>query len=104
MRFCVGFKQLDHKNYSNRTRVESNKQEKYSRKKDDVFEQLHQEVTKVGVGRDIVILGNLNSRTETRTSSRVIGQSGKNVVNDNGHKLIRFYEQNELNVMNGFSP
>lgn len=70
--------------------------------KNDFFEKLHLEITKIDKTRQIIILGNLNSRTGKKQHNKVIGQYGEDFVNDNGMRLITLCEQNEMKITNGY--
>lgn len=71
-------------------------------KKDELFEQLSFEITKIGHSREIVLLGDLNARTGRKSGDRTVGQFGEDTTNDNGLRLISMAEQNELKILNGF--
>ena len=72
--------------------------------KEEFFEQLNDEITKIGTSRDIVVLGDLNCRTGRASDSKVIGRYGEDVCNDNGWRLINVCDQNNLRILNGFYP
>lgn len=72
--------------------------------KNEFFEQLHQQITNIGDTREIIILGDMNSRTGSKTRDDVIGQYGEQTVNDNGQRLITLCRQNDLRITNGFYP
>lgn len=73
-------------------------------KKNEFFEQLHREITNIGDTREIIILGDLNSRTGSKVQDKVVGQYGEQTVNDNGQRLITLCEQNDLKITNGYYP
>ena len=70
--------------------------------KDQFFEELDEEVVKVGSGREVLVLGDLNGRTGSRVNSKIVGPFGEVTVNDNGSRIIDVCEQRELKVLNGF--
>jgi len=70
--------------------------------KDKFFESLHCEINKISGTREIIILGDLNSRTGMKQHNKVVGQYGEPTKNDNGCRLITLCEQNELKITNGF--
>ena len=72
--------------------------------KDRFFEQLHQVISTIGSSREIILLGDLNSRVGKQEQSKVVGKHGENILNENGKKLIEVCEQNELRILNGFYP
>lgn len=70
--------------------------------KDQFFEQLNDEVLRVGRTREVIIMGDLNGRTGRRNGSKVVGPFGEEAMNDNGARIIDMCEQNELKILNGF--
>lgn len=70
--------------------------------KDDFFEQLNDEITKIGTSREIIILGDLNCRTGRENNNVVVGRHGEETRNENGTRLISICEQNNLKILNGF--
>nr|XP_018913711.1 PREDICTED: uncharacterized protein LOC109041749 [Bemisia tabaci] len=70
--------------------------------KDQFFEELDEEVVKVGPGREVLVLGDLNGRTGSRVNSKIVGPFDEVTVNDNGSRIIDVCEQRELKVLNGF--
>lgn len=70
--------------------------------KDGFFEKLHSEIANIGRSREIIILGDLNSRTGKKQHNKVIGQYGEETINDNGNRLIALCEQNDMKITNGF--
>ncbi|XP_030767213.1 craniofacial development protein 2-like [Sitophilus oryzae] len=70
--------------------------------KDKFFEDLNNEITKVGKIREIIILGDLNCRVGKSTDSQVVGPYGEDTKNDNGNRLIALCVQNDFKIMNGF--
>jgi len=72
--------------------------------KENFFEQLNREISKIGNTREIIVLGDMNSRTGKKINDKVVGQHGEETTNDNGTRLITMCEQNELRITNGFYP
>lgn len=70
--------------------------------KDLFFNKLNNEITAVGRTRELMILGDLNSRTGRSRNSKSIGPYGESDRNDNGERLIELCEQNGLRIANGF--
>lgn len=70
--------------------------------KDRFFEQLNDEVLKVGAAREVILIGDLNGRTGHRVGCKIVGPFGEDVLNDNGSRIIEVCEQNELKILNGF--
>ena len=56
--------------------------------KDQFFEQLNDEVLRVGRTREVIIMGDLNGRTGRRNGSKVVGPFGEEAMNDNGARII----------------
>ncbi|XP_072384375.1 uncharacterized protein [Diabrotica undecimpunctata] len=57
--------------------------------KDEFFEKLNDIITNIGKSRELIILGDLNSRVGQRINSEVIGPYGEINLNDNGERLIQ---------------
>lgn len=72
------------------------------KEKDAFFEQLHQEIGKIGTSRELIILGDFNSRVGRKKGNHVVGEFGESTENDNGKRLISVCEQNQLKILNGF--
>ena len=70
--------------------------------KDQFFEDLNEEITKVAAGREVIVMGDLNSRTGRRVNCKVVGPFGEDAVNDNGDRLIEICSQMEMRILNGF--
>ncbi|XP_044757727.1 craniofacial development protein 2-like [Coccinella septempunctata] len=70
--------------------------------KDKFFEDLKNEIMKVGKSREIIILGDLNSRVGKNRNSQIVGPYGEDTRNDNGNRLITLCEQNDVKIMNGY--
>lgn len=70
-------------------------------KKGKFFEQLNWEVTNIGKSREIIIMGDLNSRTVHKYKSKVVGQHGEDDTNDNSNLLITMCKQTDLKILNG---
>lgn len=70
--------------------------------KQEFFEKMEETVANIGNDREIIMLGDFNSRTGCRTDSKVVGQYGEPTVNDNGHRLIELCETYNLKINNGF--
>lgn len=56
--------------------------------KDEFFEKLNEVVQQIGSAREIILLGDFNSRTDCRVHDLIIGPFGEINVNDNGERLI----------------
>ena len=58
----------------------------------------------IGYPREIIMMGDFNGRTGSRTWSEVVfvGPYGEDRVNDNGERLIEICEQYSLRITNGF--
>ncbi|XP_030767310.1 craniofacial development protein 2-like [Sitophilus oryzae] len=59
--------------------------------KEKFFEDLNNEITKVGKTREIIILGDLNCRLGKSTDSQVVGPYRKDTKNNNGNRLITLW-------------
>ncbi|XP_072398398.1 uncharacterized protein [Diabrotica undecimpunctata] len=70
--------------------------------KDEFFEKLNDIITNIGKSRELIILGDLNSRVGQRINSEVIGPYGEINLNDNGERLIQVCQSHTLRIMNGF--
>lgn len=70
-------------------------------KKGLFFEKLSKEIMKVGNNREIIILGDLNSRTGRMGNSDIIEPFVEETTNDNGERLIDLCEQNQFKINNG---
>ncbi|XP_072377962.1 uncharacterized protein [Diabrotica undecimpunctata] len=70
--------------------------------KDEFFEKLNDIITNIGKSRELIILGDLNSRVGQRINSKVIGPYGEINLNDNGERLIQVCQSHTLRIMNGF--
>ena len=70
--------------------------------KGDFFGKLNEIIVEIGNWREILIAGNLNSRTGKKVSNLVVGRYGEEIINDNGDKLIDICEQNSLKILNGY--
>lgn len=71
-------------------------------KKDDFFCRLNSVIQSVGNNREIILLGDFNSRTGSQRSHPVVGPFGEDRSNDNGNRLIDTCQINELKITNGF--
>lgn len=70
--------------------------------KDEFFERVNDEINKIGNTREVIIVGDLNSRVGQRTNSKIIGPYGEINVNDNGERLIDICQSQQLKILNGF--
>lgn len=52
-------------------------------KKNKFFEQLHRETSRIGISREVIILRDLNGRTETKLD-KIVGRFGKKIINNYG--------------------
>lgn len=51
---------------------------------------------------ELIIGGDINTRVEKQSNSRVVGMHGEEVKNNNRERLISLCEQHKLKIMNGF--
>ena len=72
--------------------------------KDQFFEQLNDEVLKVGATREVIVMGDLNGRTGQRRNCKTVGPFGENAINDIGNRINEICEQHDLKIFNGFYP
>jgi hypothetical protein len=70
--------------------------------KGDFFGKLNEVIVETGNSREILIAGDLNSRTGKKINNFVVDPFGEKVRNDNGDKLIDIFEQNSLKILNGY--
>ncbi|XP_030752879.1 craniofacial development protein 2-like [Sitophilus oryzae] len=70
--------------------------------KEKFFEQLSYEISKIGQSREIILTGDLNSRTGKKLHDKIVGQFGEAILNDNGNRLINICDQNNLRILNDF--
>ncbi|XP_044762230.1 craniofacial development protein 2-like [Coccinella septempunctata] len=70
--------------------------------KDEFFEKLNDEITKIGNNREIIIMGDLNGKTGRKRDNKVVGPYGETSRNDNGERLIELCESHGLKITNGF--
>jgi len=66
--------------------------------KGDFFGKLNEVLVEIGNSREILIAGDLNSRTGKKINNLLVGPFGEEVLNDNGDKLIDICEQNSLKI------
>jgi len=71
-------------------------------KKEEVYENLSSEITKIGNSREIILLGRFNGRTGKKRKDNDVGGFGEDTTNDNGNRLISIAEQHELKILNDF--
>lgn len=50
----------------------------------------------------MILIGDLNARAGKRCNDKVIEQYGEEAANDNSARLITLYDQNDLQILNGF--
>lgn len=55
--------------------------------KEEFFEVLNEELTKIGTSREIILMGDLNSRVERRAYHKAIRKFGDETINDNGNRM-----------------
>lgn len=60
------------------------------------------EITKIGNGRELIILGDFNGRVGRRTNHKVVGPHGEINLNDNGERIIEICESHLLKLTNDF--
>ena len=70
--------------------------------KDERFANLNEEIVKSGSRRPLILLGDMNGRTERKTGDTVVGNFGEDRVNDNGERLIEVCTQTSLKLWNEF--
>lgn len=70
--------------------------------KDTFFEKLNEVLADIGNTRDVIVLGDFNSRTGRKINDKVIGPYGEDNINDNGTRLIELCTQNDMRICNGF--
>ena len=70
--------------------------------KTEYYELLEEIISQIGQTREVIILGDLNARTGTRTNDKIIGPYGENTTNENGNRLIEMCRQNSLRILNGY--
>ena len=70
--------------------------------KDEFFANLNEEIVKSGSGRQLILMGDMNGRTGRKTGDTVVGNFGKDMVNDNGERLIELCTETSLKIWNGF--
>ncbi|XP_045463868.1 craniofacial development protein 2-like [Harmonia axyridis] len=70
--------------------------------KEEFFEQVHEEIGKIGKTRELVVMGDFNSRIGRKINDSVVGPFGELNVNDNGERLIEICKNNQLKITNGF--
>jgi hypothetical protein len=70
--------------------------------KEEFFEHLNEEISKIGTSRKIIILGDMNSRVGKKDQDKIVGRYGEDTINDNGNRLINICNQNNLRIMNWF--
>lgn len=71
-------------------------------KKQEFYNELTRLLDKISNRKEIILLGDLNSRTGWRTDDSVVGPYGENIVNDNGERLIELCQENALRITNGW--
>jgi hypothetical protein len=54
------------------------------------------------LGRQLILMGNMNGRTGRKTGDTVVGNFGEDMVNDNDERLIELCTQTSLKIWNGF--
>jgi hypothetical protein len=70
--------------------------------KDELFDNLNEEIVKSGSGRQLILMGDKNERIERKTGDTVVGNFGENRINDNGETLTELCTQRSLKIWNGF--
>ena len=56
--------------------------------KEDFFGKLNEVIVEIRNCREILIVGDFNSRTGKKINNLVVGPFGEEVINDNGDKLM----------------
>lgn len=70
--------------------------------KDQFFTKLNDVIGEIGNSREILLLGDFNSRTGQSRNSKIVSLYGEDQINDNGERLIEVCEYNNLTITNGF--
>jgi hypothetical protein len=70
--------------------------------KEDFLGKLNEVIVEIGNSREILIAGDLNSRTGKKINDQVVGPFGEEVISDNGDKLVDIREKNSLEILNGY--
>ncbi|XP_050506239.1 craniofacial development protein 2-like [Diabrotica virgifera virgifera] len=70
--------------------------------KDEFFAKVNDEITKIGNRRELIVMGDLNSRVGRKVDNKVVGPYGEINQNDNGERLIEICENHQLKITNGF--
>ena len=70
--------------------------------KEDFCWKLNEVIVEIGNSREILIVGDFNSRTGKKVNNLVVSPFGEEVINDNGDKLVDICEQNSLKILNGY--
>ena len=70
--------------------------------KDKYWNTLRDVLEEIPRRKEILIMGDLNARTGIQQHSKIVGQFGESIKNDNGDRLIDICEQFELRINNGF--
>jgi hypothetical protein len=68
--------------------------------KEEFFEQLNEEISKIGTSREIIIMGDMNNRVGKKDQNKIVGRYGEDTINDN--RLINICNQNNLRIINEF--
>lgn len=69
--------------------------------KDEFFDKLSEEIDN-SKNQEIILLGDYNGRVGKALDSKIIGQHGEDVVNNNGTRWIELCEEHSLKILNGF--
>jgi len=70
--------------------------------KDDHDENLSHLLDTISNRKEILLLGDFNGHTGSKTNDVIVGPHGENDVNDNGERLIDVCQQHSLRIQNGF--
>lgn len=70
--------------------------------KDSFFQHLNDEIQRIGATREVILLGDFNSRTGKRINDNIVGRYGEDKINNNGERLIAVCDQNNMRIMNGY--
>jgi len=66
-----------------------------------IFFNLNEEIVKSGSGRQLILMGDMNGRKGRKTGDRVVGNFGKDMVKNNGERLIELCTKTSLKIWNG---
>lgn len=71
-------------------------------RKDEFYNKLSAVIQRVGRSKEVILMGDFNSRTGNRKDDPVVGPFGEDRCNDNGERLIDCCRTYDLKIANGF--